>query len=176
MGPARSGTALHVDPLLGTHAWVTVVEGFKRWVLFPYGTDPSTIGIQSPQIPSVLWFSNWYEKALERVPQAIEVLQRPGETVYVPAGWPHLVLNLEPTVAITQNYATEYPCFSRIEEGVQREEPELFNKWRECLKTSRPDLVCDSTTFFHADKCGQSLVSSPGANETRSALPPSLST
>ena len=140
MGPARSGTGLHIDPM-GTHAWVTVVEGLKRWVLFPYGTDPKVIGIQEPQIPSSLWFANWYDKAIEAIPGAIEVLQGPGETVYVPAGWPHLVLNLEPTVAITHNYATEYPSMERLTVSVKNEEPVLYEKWVHVLQDTRPDLV-----------------------------------
>jgi histone arginine demethylase JMJD6 len=142
MGPARSGTGLHIDPM-GTHAWVTIVEGLKRWVLFPYGTDQELIGMQNPQIPSALWFAKWYGRAIEAVPGAIEVLQRPGETVYVPAGWPHLVLNLEHTVAVTHNYATAYPSMQRISESVEMEEPELYPKWIQVLQTTRPDLVRD---------------------------------
>ena len=145
MGPARSGTGLHIDPM-GTHAWVTVVEGLKRWVLFPYGTDQQSIGMRETQIPSALWFSEWYDRAMEAVPDAIEVLQRPGETVYVPAGWPHLVLNLEPTVAITHNYATEYPSMERITDAVQKEEPGLYSKWMQVLQTTRPDLVGHSVS------------------------------
>jgi histone arginine demethylase JMJD6 len=79
IGSPRSGTGLHIDPL-GTHAWVTLIEGAKRWVLFPYGTDKSMIGMQDPQIPSAIWFSShWYQNATNHVPGAIEILQKPGE-------------------------------------------------------------------------------------------------
>jgi len=140
MGPARSGTGLHIDPM-GTHAWVTVVEGLKRWVLFPHGTDRTKIMMPDIQIPSAIWFDRWYDSAVNAIPGTIEVLQYPGETVYVPAGWPHLVLNLECTVAITHNYATEYPSMDRIIQAVQEEEPDLYMKWIQQLNTSRPDLI-----------------------------------
>ena len=144
MGPARSGTGLHIDPL-GTHAWVSLIEGLKRWVLFPYGTDPKSIGLtdnpNERSIPSVIWFQQYYQKCIQQHPDAVEILQRPGETVYVPAGWPHLVLNLKASVAITQNYATEYPTLQRFVHAIQREEPDLMEPWLYQLQSKRPDLA-----------------------------------
>ncbi|CAJ1956107.1 unnamed protein product [Cylindrotheca closterium] len=160
MGPARSGTGLHVDPL-GTHAWVTVVEGCKRWVLFPADTNQASIGMQDPQIPSSIWFAQWYPRLQKEFQTtykgAIEVLQRPGDTVYVPAGWPHLVLNLEDTVAITHNYASEYPRLSLLQEAVQEAEPELYQAWWPKLQASRPDLFVEkepNATEVGNDICG----------------------
>jgi uncharacterized RmlC-like cupin family protein len=71
------------------------------------------------------------------------VLQYPGETVYVPAGWPHLVLNLEACLATTQNYATEYPTLERLVSAVQKGEPDMVGPWLEQLKLLRPDLFHD---------------------------------
>lgn len=154
MGPARSGTGLHVDPV-GTHAWVSLVQGCKRWVLFPPETPRDCIGMQEPQIPSVIWFRDYYytyrhcggrdqrlsQQQRQHFDNAVEILQRPGETVYVPAGWPHVVLNLEFSTALTHNYASEYPSIGRLMEAIETEETGLAEPFRSALVTERPDLA-----------------------------------
>lgn len=115
-GPARSGTGIHVDPL-GTSAWNTLVVGHKRWALFPPGTDTSLIDPPTrkrlkettglPDREGASWFAHVFPKFLDEETRdddgkllgerlgMVEILQKPGETVYVPGGWHHVVMNLD---------------------------------------------------------------------------------
>ena len=142
MGPPRSGTGLHIDPLW-TNAWVTLLEGIKRWILIPPHLQsqlPEGSGLREPQVPSVIWFRDYYDDVI-RLDGVVEILQRPGETVFVPNGWPHLVLNLERTVAVTHNYASEFGPFERMWEQVLQDEPEFSQRWYRGLCMHRPDLA-----------------------------------
>jgi len=147
IGPPRSGTGLHIDPLW-TNAWVTVLQGQKRWMLFPPCTPHEKVGMlpNQPQIPSSVWFRDYYDLVTSnRWPQEwkpVEVLQNPGETVFVPNGWMHLVLNLQLTVAVTHNYASEYGPFERMWQQVVMDEPVFAKRWYRSMRASgRQDLA-----------------------------------
>ena len=63
MGPAGSGSCLHVNPL-ATSAWNALLVAHKRWVLFPPGT-PCHHGL--PKLPgleqeAVSWFTHMYPR------------------------------------------------------------------------------------------------------------------
>ena len=146
IGPERSGTGLHVDPLW-TNAWVTVLEGLKRWLLFPPCTPQQAIGMidSQPQISSSIWFRDNYDKVMSpdwpKEWRPVEVLQHPGETVFVPNGWPHLVLNLKLTVAVTHNYASEFGPFERMWREVATDESPFAKRWYAGMLVHRPDLA-----------------------------------
>jgi 8-oxo-dGTP pyrophosphatase MutT (NUDIX family) len=109
IGPSRSGTGLHIDPLL-TSAWVTLLHGTKRWCMFPPDTPPESIGFTThgpTKLEAVEWFDA-YSKRIQSIKGAIEIVQQEGETVFVPAGWYHIVVNLTTTVSITHNYASPH--------------------------------------------------------------------
>uniref|UniRef100_A0A7S4ILZ4 JmjC domain-containing protein n=1 Tax=Odontella aurita TaxID=265563 RepID=A0A7S4ILZ4_9STRA len=145
IGPERSGTGMHIDPLW-TNAWVTVLQGLKRWLLFPPCTPAEKIGMieGQAQIPSVVWFRDYYDTVTSadwpEEWRPVEVLQRPGETVFVPNGWGHLVLNLKLTVAVTHNFASEFGPFERMWEQVAMDEPEFALQWYKGMIQNREDL------------------------------------
>ncbi|KAH7683481.1 Clavaminate synthase-like protein [Dioscorea alata] len=121
IGPERSGASWHVDPGL-TSAWNTLLCGRKRWALYPPGRVPAgvivhvndedgDVNIETPT--SLQWWLDVYPLLADH-DKPIECTQLPGETIFVPSGWWHCVLNLETTVAVTQNFVNtsnfEFVC------------------------------------------------------------------
>ncbi|XP_019174529.1 PREDICTED: F-box protein At1g78280 isoform X2 [Ipomoea nil] len=121
VGPERSGASWHVDPGL-TSAWNTLLCGRKRWALYPPGRVPAgvtvhvneedgDVNIDTPS--SLQWWLDFYPLLADE-DKPIECTQNPGETIFVPSGWWHCVLNLETTIAVTQNFVNsknfEFVC------------------------------------------------------------------
>jgi hypothetical protein len=110
-GPARSGSTWHKDPN-ATSAWNGVVRGSKKWLLFPPHVTPPGVAASADgahvSCPLALteWLLAFYDQAAA-LPSGRECVCGPGELLFVPSGWWHMALNLEPCIAVTQNFVSE---------------------------------------------------------------------
>jgi hypothetical protein len=105
-GPAGSATPLHSD-IWQTHSWSVNVCGVKRWrFIAPADAHllldwlgrrlaPTTDGPEraSPLFPRL------------QAARVVEVLQAPGEAIFVPSGWVHSVENVTACLSVNCNWA-----------------------------------------------------------------------
>lgn len=121
----RCGTSLHVDPV-ATSAWNTMITGKKRWILFPPSTFFGNSGVIKPHIRGAEWFLKEYPKHKHK--EHYDFIQNPGETVFLPSDWWHITVNLEDSIAITQNILT-HNNFQNAREQVYSQLPKVYFKW-----------------------------------------------
>lgn len=80
--------------------------------MVPPGVYPSPDGAEVACPVSIMeWFMNFYGATRNLKRRPIECICKAGEVIFVPNGWWHLVINLEESIAITQNYVSRYFCF-----------------------------------------------------------------
>jgi hypothetical protein len=105
VGAANSGTPIHNHPM--TAAWNTLFSGIKLWVTLPPDAPPSSllVGDACPNpddedLSAAEWFKYWKVNLPEG---ACVIIQKPGETVFLPASYWHVVLNVCETTALSRS-------------------------------------------------------------------------
>lgn len=93
MGGSKTCTTVHVDPFQ-TSAWNTLLIGEKVWLFFPPSMSFDSSLLNTDSVLS--------GRLLELNP--LIAIQKPSDLVYVPTGWYHAVVNLQPYLAITENF------------------------------------------------------------------------
>ena len=146
LGPKRSGTGVHVDPL-GTSAWNTLLVGRKRWLLFePHHTRTLVKGKRlvrkGEDDEPINYYADIVPRLIEEQGETFKVwdfIQEPMETIFLPGGWWHAVLNLEDSVAITQNFASP-ANFDRVWPQVSKKRVKMAKKLVKMLEREYPEL------------------------------------
>lgn len=111
IGPARGGSTFHKDPN-ATSAWNAPLTGSKYWLMFPSGPNiPPPPGVlvsaDLSEVTSPLSIAEYmltFHALARATPGCKEGICYAGEVLHVPSGWFHLVLNLEDSIALTQNF------------------------------------------------------------------------
>lgn len=102
VGPVRSGTCVHIDPL-ATSAWNTLIQGKKRWVLFPPHVPKYIVKgkglVRDDEDDEAIHYFTFILPRIKRRAHArrhedeyrgfacYEFIQNEGETVFIPTGW-----------------------------------------------------------------------------------------
>ena len=74
-----------------------------------------------------------------RIPTIIEGIQYPGDTIFVPSNWWHGVLNLDLTIAITQNFCNR-GNFERVWLKTRKGRKMMSVRFLEKLRKKQPEL------------------------------------
>jgi hypothetical protein len=122
MGPKRSGSVFHLDPN-ATHAWNVSLKGRKRWIFYPPGITPPGVHPSSDGDEVALplsvgeWIVQFWQEHSENLKSSnnkppherpMECTAHPGDAIFVPHGWWHMVVNLDEgyNLAMTHNYVS----------------------------------------------------------------------
>lgn len=95
-------TPLHAD-VFSSFSWSTNIVGTKKWIFFPPSEEDKlrdTLG----NLPFDLSEKTYQRQIREKEIRSFEVIQRAGQTVFVPSGWHHQVWNLEDTISVNHNW------------------------------------------------------------------------
>lgn len=147
IGPRRSGSKVHVDPLT-TSAWNTSLQGYKLWVIFPnevpkWIIEGKHLGeLKRTSFEAIDFFFSRLPKVLSAEEGHVKPLiciQQPGETIFVPGGWWHAVLNITDTLAVTQNYMNSLN-FEHVWRSLRVERKMLAEFFSRTMKKKNPTL------------------------------------
>lgn len=165
VGPERSGTTVHIDPL-STNAWNTLIYGKKRWVLFPphvpkrivkgkdcirKGEDDEAVHYFTTILPRIKRRAALYRDREEyRDFACYEFTQHAGETCFIPNGWWHAVLNVTHTVGVTQNFCSPRN-FDQVWRKTRSGRKKMAYKWLCEMEKHEPRLYARARALNNED-------------------------
>ncbi|EEP82825.1 conserved hypothetical protein [Uncinocarpus reesii 1704] len=168
IGPERSGSTFHKDPN-ATSAWNAVISGSKYWIMFPSSSSlppPPGVYVSADQseVTSPLSIAEWllnFHAAARKIQGCVEAICSEGEVLHVPSGWWHLVVNLSPCIAITQNFVPKKHLGAALEflkykndqvSGFRKDVEDPYGMFVERMREAYPELLEVALTEMEGKK------------------------
>jgi len=136
VGVTRSGTPIHDHPL--TVAWNALLVGCKLWCCLPPDVDQSMLLLNLDDDDDEEFDKSaidWFQQIGDLPKEANIIVQRPGEIVFLPAGWFHVVLNVETSTAISVSLTLRRDLL-RLWPSLIAEDVEFARGWFQGLEKS----------------------------------------
>lgn len=169
-GPYKSGSTFHQDPN-ATSAWNAVVKGSKRWIMYPPHVTPPGVRVSEDgadvacPVSLMEWFLSFYDYKDATGVVPLECTLKAGEVLFVPRRWWHMAINLEETIAVTQNYVSaanlkhvlaflSSPHADVLVSGVRTPEERitLYDRFVEALGKRHPQLLESALQSLHQEQ------------------------
>lgn len=140
VGVKYSGTPIHNHPW--TVAWNALLSGCKLWCCLPpdvperyllLNLDDEDDGSDDDETVAFdISALEWFEQCGDLPENAHIVVQHPGEVVFLPAGWFHVVLNVELSTALSFSLALRKDV-PKLMPLLKANDPEFAAFWLEQL-------------------------------------------
>lgn len=144
--------------LTPSSAWNAVIRGSKYWIMFPTSAacpPPPGVYVSEDQseVTSPLSIAEWllgFHAEARGTPGCMEGICGEGEVLHVPSGWWHLVVNLSPSIAITQNFVPKAHLMEAVAflkdkpdqvSGFRKEIANPYELFMRKLEEAHPELL-----------------------------------
>lgn len=171
-GPYKSGSTFHQDPN-STSAWNAVVKGSKKWIMYPPHVMPPGVRVSEDgadvacPVSLMEWLLSFYDYKTAAGVVPLECTLKAGEILFVPRRWWHMAINLEETIAVTQNYVSaanlkhvlaflSSPHAEVLVSGVRTQEDRvsLYERFVKGLEKRYPQLLQDALASLRKEEDG----------------------
>ena len=160
------------------------MQGSKYWMMLPPKTVPPGVYVTEDEsevtAPASLseWMLDFYAETKAKHGrrecggdgQLVEAVCHEGEVMYVPSGWWHLVVNLDDSVALTQNFVsvTELPDVLSF----MKYTPDQISGFRkDVAKTSVFEQFVEKLRSYDEDLTNDALARMPSRKVRKSVEP-----
>jgi hypothetical protein len=112
LGGAGTFTSLHHD-VFRSNSWSASISGRKRWIIYHPLEEPNLKDSFEQFAPTGQWGSMTQSQRaswprVEAVKSYVDLVQQPGDIIFIPSGYYHEVYNLDECLSINHNWFNIY--------------------------------------------------------------------